>query len=149
MLALAEPVLQHRMALTFGARAEGMSVRDVIAGLVMLGVLVIVHEFGHFALAKLFKVGVPVFSVGMGLILPSAMAGGMIPFPQMAGTASALLGFAQQGAAAVATAVAAARPQDSAVSVGLCVAALGGAAALTWVVLLRPRRGLAGEVARD
>ncbi|MBP2548849.1 MoxR-like ATPase [Neorhizobium galegae] len=32
--ALAEPVLQHRMALTFSARAEGMSVRDVIDGLV-------------------------------------------------------------------------------------------------------------------
>ncbi|CDM58604.1 MULTISPECIES: AAA family ATPase [Rhizobium] len=32
--ALAEPVLQHRMALTFAARAEGMSVRDVIAALV-------------------------------------------------------------------------------------------------------------------
>ncbi|OQP87700.1 AAA family ATPase [Rhizobium rhizosphaerae] len=32
--ALAEPVLQHRMALTFAARAEGMSVRDVIGGLV-------------------------------------------------------------------------------------------------------------------
>ncbi len=34
VLALAEPVLQHRMALTFSARAEGMSVRDVIARLV-------------------------------------------------------------------------------------------------------------------
>jgi MoxR-like ATPase len=32
--ALAEPVLQHRMALNFAARAEGMSVRDVIAKLV-------------------------------------------------------------------------------------------------------------------
>jgi MoxR-like ATPase len=32
--ALAEPVMQHRMALTFAARAEGMSVRDVIARLV-------------------------------------------------------------------------------------------------------------------
>jgi MoxR-like ATPase len=31
---LAEPVLQHRMALTFAARAEGMSVRDVVARLV-------------------------------------------------------------------------------------------------------------------
>ncbi len=31
--ALAEPVLQHRMALTFSARAEGMSVRDVVARL--------------------------------------------------------------------------------------------------------------------
>jgi len=34
VLELAEPILQHRMALTFAARAEGMSVRDVIAGLV-------------------------------------------------------------------------------------------------------------------
>jgi len=32
--ALAGPVLQHRMALTFAARAEGISVRDVISGLV-------------------------------------------------------------------------------------------------------------------
>lgn len=32
--ALAEPVLQHRMALTFAARAEGMSVRGVITRLV-------------------------------------------------------------------------------------------------------------------
>ena len=33
VVALAEPVLQHRMALNFAARAEGMSVRDVIARL--------------------------------------------------------------------------------------------------------------------
>ncbi|QKV17085.1 AAA family ATPase [Oricola thermophila] len=32
--ALAEPVLQHRMALTFAARAEGISVRDVISDIV-------------------------------------------------------------------------------------------------------------------
>ena len=33
VLALAEPVLQHRMALNFAARAEGMSVRSVISDL--------------------------------------------------------------------------------------------------------------------
>jgi MoxR-like ATPase len=32
--ALAEPVLQHRMALTFAARAEGNKVADVIVALV-------------------------------------------------------------------------------------------------------------------
>jgi MoxR-like ATPase len=31
--ALAEPVLQHRMALTFAARADGMNIRDVIGNL--------------------------------------------------------------------------------------------------------------------
>ena len=30
---LAEPVLKHRMALSFAARADGMTVNDVIAGL--------------------------------------------------------------------------------------------------------------------
>ena len=34
VIELAEPVLKHRMALTFAARAEGMTVRDVIAKLV-------------------------------------------------------------------------------------------------------------------
>ena len=32
-IALAEPVLQHRMALSFAARADGITVRDVIAEL--------------------------------------------------------------------------------------------------------------------
>jgi MoxR-like ATPase len=33
VLALAEPVLQHRMSLSFAARADGLTVRDVIASL--------------------------------------------------------------------------------------------------------------------
>lgn len=41
-------------------------VLTLLAGLGMLGVLVVVHEFGHFLVAKLFRIGVPVFSVGMG-----------------------------------------------------------------------------------
>jgi regulator of sigma E protease len=32
----------------------------------MLGVLVVIHEFGHFLFAKLFGVGAPIFSVGIG-----------------------------------------------------------------------------------
>ena len=34
IIALAEPVLKHRMALTFAARAEGETVGDIIARLV-------------------------------------------------------------------------------------------------------------------
>jgi DHA1 family bicyclomycin/chloramphenicol resistance-like MFS transporter len=88
-----------------------------------------------------------IFAVGMGLVLPNSLAGGMIPFPRMAGSASALLGFGQQGMAAAATIVAVAFPQDSALSVGLCLAGLGAAAALAHFVLLRPRTALAGEEA--
>ncbi|HAV93078.1 TPA: RIP metalloprotease RseP [candidate division WOR-3 bacterium] len=34
--------------------------------IITLGIMVIVHELGHFLVAKLFKIGVPVFSIGMG-----------------------------------------------------------------------------------
>ena len=36
------------------------------AFIVVLGILVFVHEFGHYAVAKLFKVRVEVFSLGFG-----------------------------------------------------------------------------------
>ncbi len=38
----------------------------ILYGLIMLGILVIVHELGHFLVAKLFGVKVETFSVGMG-----------------------------------------------------------------------------------
>jgi len=37
-----------------------------IMGLLGLSLVIIVHEFGHFLAAKLFGVGVPVFSIGFG-----------------------------------------------------------------------------------
>lgn len=39
---------------------------SLISMLVVLGVLVLVHEFGHFAVAKLFGVRVETFSIGFG-----------------------------------------------------------------------------------
>src|SRR5450631_3655864 len=38
----------------------------VVAFIVLVGVMVVVHEFGHFAVAKLFGVRVEAFSVGFG-----------------------------------------------------------------------------------
>jgi DHA1 family bicyclomycin/chloramphenicol resistance-like MFS transporter len=76
------------------------------------------------------------FSLGMGMTLPSALAGGMLPFPRLAGTASALLGAAQQSLAALATLVAAALPQDSAVTMGGLIAALALGALLARVFLV-------------
>ncbi len=40
--------------------------QTIIAFIFVLGVLVFVHEFGHYAVAKLFKVRVEVFSLGFG-----------------------------------------------------------------------------------
>lgn len=40
--------------------------RDLAAGAVVLGVLVLIHEWGHFVMAKLCGVRVEVFSIGFG-----------------------------------------------------------------------------------
>lgn len=47
-----------------------------------------------------------VYSTGMGLTLPNAMAIGLRPFPHIAGTASAMLGFIQMGLSGAASALA-------------------------------------------
>jgi MFS transporter, DHA1 family, multidrug resistance protein len=44
------------------------------------------------------------YAIGMGLVLPHAMAIALAPFPHIAGTASALLGFIQMGLSALGTA---------------------------------------------
>jgi regulator of sigma E protease len=41
-------------------------ISGIFGALIAVVVLVVVHEFGHFLAAKIFRVGVPVFSVGMG-----------------------------------------------------------------------------------
>src|SRR5579864_5793618 len=40
--------------------------REIIAGAVVLGVLVLLHEWGHFIAARLCGVRVDVFSIGFG-----------------------------------------------------------------------------------
>ncbi|MGP8157173.1 MAG: RIP metalloprotease RseP [Candidatus Acidiferrales bacterium] len=44
----------------------GSLLRDVIAGAAVLGVLILLHEWGHFIVAKLCGVRVEVFSIGFG-----------------------------------------------------------------------------------
>jgi len=42
------------------------ALQALVAGLAMIGVLVVVHEFGHYLFARWFGIGAPVFSVGVG-----------------------------------------------------------------------------------
>jgi regulator of sigma E protease len=49
---------------------------SILSTLVVLGIMVLVHEFGHFAMAKLFRVKVEVFSVGFGKRLFGFTRGG-------------------------------------------------------------------------
>ncbi|TDG15821.1 Bcr/CflA family efflux MFS transporter [Seongchinamella unica] len=53
------------------------------------------------------------YAIGMGLVLPHAMAMALAPFPHIAGTASALLGFIQMGLSALAAALVGTVVRDS------------------------------------
>lgn len=54
-----------------------------------------------------------VYSIGMGLVLPHAMAMALAPFPHIAGTASSLLGFIQMSLSSVSAALVGQVLQDS------------------------------------
>lgn len=43
-----------------------LTLSNILAFVLTLGVLIFVHEFGHFAMAKLFRIRVEVFSLGFG-----------------------------------------------------------------------------------
>jgi regulator of sigma E protease len=44
----------------------GAITSDIFIALIVLGIIIVIHEFGHFAVAKFFKIKVETFSVGFG-----------------------------------------------------------------------------------
>jgi len=66
------------------------------AGLAMILLSFIDKQQVWHLLAPLF-----VLMIGIGFVLPQGMAGALTPFPEMAGTASSLLGFMQNSVAAL------------------------------------------------
>ena len=94
------------------------AVVTVVAGLVMAalalaGVADVVAVVGPMWL----------FTAGLGLVIPNGLAGAIGPHQTMAGTASALVGFFQQGSAALVAALVGALLEWSQLSVALSVAA--------------------------
>jgi MFS transporter, DHA1 family, multidrug resistance protein len=79
-----------------------------------------------------------VFTAGLGVALPAGMAGAMAPFPQIAGAASALLGFIQMLVAAVASFAVGALPHGSALPMAMVIAVTAAAALLSFIGLIRP-----------
>jgi DHA1 family bicyclomycin/chloramphenicol resistance-like MFS transporter len=78
------------------------------------------------------------FSASLGLVLPHAMATALRPFPEMAGTASALLGFIQMGLSSVAGALVGIFLVDSALPMTLVITCLTGA---SWLLTRGLREG--------
>ncbi len=77
----------------------GAALAAAAVGAMWLGTLLLPRSVTVLALPMMF------YSTGMGLVLPNAMAVALRPFPHIAGTASALLGFIQMSLSASATAL--------------------------------------------
>ena len=80
-----------------------------------------------------------IYLAGLGFALPASMAGALTPFPDRAGTASSLMGFAQQTGAAIAAAAVGIYLGRSAWPVAGVVATMGFLAFAIWVSTRRVR----------
>ena len=84
-----------------------------------------------------------IYLAGLGLALPSSMAGALTPFPDRAGTASALMGFVQQTGAAIAAGAIGLYLGRSAWPVAGTIAVAGCLASLIWITTRKVRTALA------
>lgn len=122
--------------------------RLALSHMVLLGLVIAVG--GAVAMAALAAVAAPsviavvapmaVFTAGLGIVLPAGMAAAMAPFPRIAGSASALLGFVQMLVAALASVAVGALPHRSALPMAAVIALCAILALLGFLVFLRPRR---------
>jgi DHA1 family bicyclomycin/chloramphenicol resistance-like MFS transporter len=80
-----------------------------------------------------------IFMAGFGMAAPNALAGAMAPFPTMAGAASAMIGFAQMGLAALGSMAIAIFYDGTAVPMAAVVFSMGALSALSYLLVIRAR----------
>jgi MFS transporter, DHA1 family, multidrug resistance protein len=142
---------------TYAAGAAGYMVGAYSASRIVMrlgldrtiGIGAAIMAFGGMAMAaaialKLAHVGwlvgtMTIYLAGMGLVLPQTQAGALTPFPDRAGTASSLLGFAQQSSAAITAAAIGLYLGQSAWPVAGTIAVVGCLALVIWALTRRVR----------
>jgi DHA1 family bicyclomycin/chloramphenicol resistance-like MFS transporter len=116
----------------------------------MVGIGIVLCFLGGAAMAGTALAGPPgiaaivwpllVFTAGMGIVFPNAMAGAMGPFPRATGTASALLGFFQMGFAATVSALAGWVSHETHLFMGLIITGASAVGLVGFTVLVGWRR---------
>lgn len=102
------------------------------------GILMLVAALSGYVTVASILLPMMLYSAGMGLVLPNSMAGGVGPFPKMAGAASSLMGFMQYaGAAFIGIAVGHAF-NGTALPMTFAIACMGIASLLTYIFVIRP-----------
>jgi|SRR5579862_334412 len=105
-----------------------------LGGLIMMAVVAL-----HLANVVWFVGSMMIYLAGLGLALPAAMAGALTPFHDRAGTASSLMGFTQQSAAAIAAGAIGLYLGQSAWPVAAAVATMGCLALMIWAFTRKVR----------
>ncbi len=90
-----------------------------------------------------FVIPVVIYMIGIGAIIPQALAAALTPFPERAGAASSLIGFLHMGAAAVFLAAAGALFSDDAVLNAAVIGVTGLGALVVFGMTGRIRRAVA------
>jgi DHA1 family bicyclomycin/chloramphenicol resistance-like MFS transporter len=84
--------------------------------------------------------GMGLYFAGMGMVLPQAQAGALLPFPERAGAASSLVGVVQQLLAAIVGAALGYMIGTTAWPLAASVATVSAAALVIWALTRRIRR---------
>jgi DHA1 family bicyclomycin/chloramphenicol resistance-like MFS transporter len=94
--------------------------------------------------SSLFSVVLPMslYTIGLGLTFPQAMAGGLSPFPDRAGAASSVLGFIPQFFAVAAGVIVVAMLDQTAWPLAVAVTLMGALTLLFWLMLRRIPAGI-------
>jgi DHA1 family bicyclomycin/chloramphenicol resistance-like MFS transporter len=79
-----------------------------------------------------------VFAMGVGLTMPQGQAGALQPFPHMAGSAAALMGFTQMTLAALGGIAVGHALNETALPLSFAIAGMGIATLLSYLLLVRP-----------
>lgn len=112
----------------------------VAGGLLLVGLAAADVAEGPLAGALAIVGPMLVYMIGVGLVLPNAIAGAVGPFPRAAGAASALLGFTQMTVAAVVGILVAALYDGSALPMTGMIALVAVGILLSFLLLVRGRK---------
>ena len=111
----------------------------VAGGLLLVGLAAADVAEGPLAGALAIVGPMLVYMIGVGLVLPNAIAGAVGPFPRAAGAASALLGFTQMTVAAVVGILVAALYDGSALPMAGMIALVAMGILLSFLLMVRGR----------
>jgi len=109
-----------------------------LGGVLMATIALYAHGMGYSWHWLTLLLPMLLYTAGVGLTMPQAQAGGLQPFPQMAGSAAALMGFTQMTVAALVGIFVGHALNDTALPLACTIAAMGLlTAAAYWLIVRR------------